>query len=117
MACGKTTHENLKDASESVRHALIHALENKEESVVSDLYDLYATVRKLVNNNVSTNSTYMSLNTDNIKIDSSNYDASLYTNAAAPVTFNTDYHGADYINFGGDTTISGGESPDTISFG
>ena len=32
MACGKTTHENLKDASESVRHALIHALENKEES-------------------------------------------------------------------------------------
>lgn len=109
MACGKT-HEKIKDAIEDVRHALIHALENKEEDVVGKLYEVYGDLRKISASNVSTNSTFMSMDT-NVNIDSSNYDASLYTNAAQFVTPS----GQDYINFGGgDTVVTSGT--DTISF-
>ena len=109
MACGKT-HEKIKDAIEDVRHALIHALENKEEDVVGKLYEVYGDLRKISASNVSTNSTFMSMDT-NVNIDSSNYDASLYTNASHFVTPS----GQDYINLGGgDTVVTSGT--DTISF-
>ena len=113
MACGKT-HEKVKDAIEDVRHALIHALENKEEDVVGKLYEVYGDLRKISASNVSTNSTFMSmgLGDTNVNIDSSNYDASLYTNAAQ---FVTPSGSQDYINFGGgDTVVTSGT--DTISF-
>jgi|7_EtaG_2_1085326.scaffolds.fasta_scaffold01930_3 hypothetical protein len=115
MACGKT-HEKVKDAIEDVRHALIHALENREEDVVGKLYDVYGDLRKISASNISTNSTFMSmgLGDTNVNIDTSNYDASLYTNAASAATNASGYVGQDYISFGGDTTISGGS--DTISF-
>ncbi len=101
MAC--KTHEKIKDAIEDVRHALIHALENKEEDVVGKLYDVYGQLREISHSNISTGDTFMSFGTDNISIDSSNYDASLYTNAAQPVTFAGSSIGQDYINFGGES--------------
>ncbi len=112
MACGKTTHESLKDAVEDVRHALIHALENKEEDVVGELYDVYGKLRELVNKNISTGDRYISFSGQSGLTSNASYNPV----AADTVTFGTDYFGAgqDYINFGGDTTISSGT--DTISF-
>ncbi len=113
MACGKTTHESLKDAVDDVRHALIHALENKEEDVVGELYDVYGKLRELVNKNISTGDRYISFSGQNSVTSNAPYNPV----AADTVAFTGgDYFGAgqDYINFGGDTTISSGS--DTISF-
>jgi len=109
MTCGKNTTKNLKDAADSVRHALIHALENKEETVVSDLFDLYNRVSEVAKKTAL-------LTTNNIMVDTSNYDT-IATNA--PFSYGGTNGGNDYINFagvGGDSIITGGESSDTISF-
>ena len=107
MTCRKNTTENLKDAADSVRHALIHALEHKEENVVSDLFDLY--------NKVSEVAKKTALPINNFMVDTSNYDT-ITTNA--PFSYGGT-NGNDYVSFtgaGGDTVITGGEGSDTISF-
>lgn len=108
MSCGKDTNQSLKDAADSVRHALIHALEHKEEDVVSDLFDLY--------NKVSEVAKKTALPTNNFMVDTSNYDT-IATNA--PFSYGGTNGGNDYVSFtgaGGDTVITGGEGSDTISF-
>jgi len=58
MTC--KTHEKIKDAIEEVRASLISALENKEEDIVGDLYEVYGKLRKISHSNISTGSTFMS---------------------------------------------------------
>ena len=58
MTC--KTHEKIKDAIEEVRASLISALENKEEDIVKDLYEVYGKLRKISHSNISTGSTFMS---------------------------------------------------------
>ena len=58
MTC--KTHEKIKDAIEEVRASLISALENKEEDIVGDLYEIYNKLRKISHSNISTGSTFMS---------------------------------------------------------
>ena len=58
MTC--KTHEKIKDAIEEVRASLISALENKEEDIVEDLYEVYGKLRKISHSNISSGSTFMS---------------------------------------------------------
>jgi hypothetical protein len=58
MTC--KTHEKIKDAIEEVRASLISALENKEEDIVGDLYEVYGKLRKISHSNISSGSTFMS---------------------------------------------------------
>jgi len=58
MTC--KTHEKIKDAIEEVRASLISALENKEEDIVADLYEVYGKLRKISHSNISSGSTFMS---------------------------------------------------------
>ena len=58
MTC--KTHEKIKDAIEEVRASLISALENKEEDIVGDLYEVYGKLRKISHSNISTGSKFMS---------------------------------------------------------
>ena len=97
MACGKTTHESLKDAVDDVRHALIHALENKEEDVVGELYDVYGKLRELVNKNISTGDRYISFSGQNSVTSNAPY------NPVAADTVAFDYgalgYGTDQLSF------------------
>ena len=86
MTC--KTHEKIKDAIEEVRASLISALENKEEDIVGDLYEVYGKLRKISHSNISTGSTFMSFDgstsfggsSTSVTIDPSNH-PNLCTNA------------------------------------
>ena len=107
MTC--KTHEKIKDAIEEVRASLISALENKEEDIVGDLYEVYGKLRKLSHSNISTGSTFMSYQGSSfgsggthVTIDPSNH-PDLCTNNATHVGLGSMYD-----------TIT---SDDTIQFG
>ena len=85
MTC--KTHEKIKDAIEEVRASLISALENKEEDIVGDLYEVYGKLRKISHSNISSGSTFMSYegssfggSSTSVTIDPSNH-PDLCTNA------------------------------------
>ena len=73
MTC--KTHEKIKDAIEEVRASLISALENKEEDIVGDLYEVYGKLRKISHSNISSGSTFMSYGSGSthVTIDPSNH--------------------------------------------
>ena len=87
MTC--KTHEKIKDAIEEVRASLISALENKEEDIVADLYEVYGKLRKISHSNISSGSTFMSYDgsssfgsgSTHVTIDPSNH-PDLYANNA-----------------------------------
>ena len=78
MTC--KTHEKIKDAIEEVRASLISALENKEEDIVGDLYEVYGKLRKISHSNISSGSTFMS------------YDGSTFGGSSTSVTIDPSNH-------------------------
>ena len=100
MTC--KTHEKIKDAIEEVRLSLISALENKEEDIVGDLYEVYGKLRKISHSNISTGSTFMS------------YDASSsFGGSSTHVTIDPSNHPDLYAN---NAKIGYGSIDDTVTF-
>lgn len=93
MTC--KTHEKIKDAIEEVRASLISALENKEEDIVGDLYEIYGKLRKISHSNISTGSRFMSydspfgVGSTSVTIDPSNH-PDICTNAKIGYGMNDD---------------------------
>lgn len=98
-----TIKSHLEDAQESIRQALILALEEKKEYQVTKLFSLYNHVK------------------DSIPVESSiNFSTDLKGPfAAQPITSNYFFGGLgeDVISFGGDTVLTGSSNTDTISLG
>lgn len=98
MTC--KTHEKIKDAIEEVRASLISALENKEEDIVGDLYEVYGKLRKISNSNISSGSTFMS------------YEGSSFGGSSTHVTIDPSNHPDLCTN---NATVGYGSMYDTIT--
>jgi len=114
----------LDEAKELVRQELLEALQNKSGDSVRDLFEIYDKLRTMAP--VETGMVI------NFPSEYPDYDESPYnfqlssdylsaTNvetfgAAGPVAMPFEGIGADVLDFGGDTIISGAEGVDTITF-
>lgn len=101
----------LTTAEDSIRAALIYALENKKDQYVSKLFNLYNTVRDVKKSVTESDYVFNLTGLDNIGGSGTAYDSISYPSSATPETI-------DWLNSYGKTNIniSSNSSPDIISF-